>query len=30
MASNVGERLETIVIFKEAGVAQLLTDGVNM
>ena len=30
MASNVGERLLTIVMLKEAGVAQLPADGVNV
>ncbi len=30
MASNVGVRLLTIVMFKEAGIAQLPADGVNV
>jgi hypothetical protein len=30
MASNVGESLLTIVMFKEAGLVQLPADGVNV
>ena len=30
MASNVGERLLTIEMFKETGVEQLPADGVNV
>jgi hypothetical protein len=30
MSSNVGLRVLTIVMFKEAGFAQLPTDGVNV
>jgi hypothetical protein len=30
MASNMGEMLAMIVTFKEAGVAQLPVDGVNV
>jgi hypothetical protein len=30
MASNIGEKLPTMVTFKETGVAQLPADGVNV